>query len=268
MRYLSEHTSNQYLVATHSAHLLDTPGAAVFHVTHDGTSTRVAQAVRTDEVVGVALDLGYLASDLLQTNYTIWVEGPSDRLYWQRWLSLIDDELAPGEHYMIMNYGGKLAKYVSLGNNALKLLEEDLIEIVKLGRHCTVIADSDKPSADAPLSPTLQRLLSEADTSRTAEVLIPECRTVENLIPEQLLMTEVKILHPRKARNAYGSKGDPYAKPINGAGESRFEFSKVSLAHRISEKLTIEDVPEELQAEVTRLANRIRAANGMTPREA
>jgi len=203
MRYLSEHTSNQYLVAAHSAHLLDTPGAAVFHVTHDGTSTRAAQAVGTDDVVSVALDLGYLASDLLQTNYTIWVEVPSDRLYWQRWLSLVDDELAEGEHYMIMNYGGKLVKYVSLGNNALKLLEDDLIEIVRLGRYCTVIADSDKTSAEAPLSSTLQRLKSEAATSRTADVLIPECRTVENLIPEQLLLTEVKSLHPRKAKNAY-----------------------------------------------------------------
>ena len=76
MRFLSEHTSSQYVIATHSAHVLDLPESRIFHVTHDGVSTKVSPAVRSSDVQQVCVDLGYMASDLLQSNYTVWVEGP------------------------------------------------------------------------------------------------------------------------------------------------------------------------------------------------
>jgi predicted ATP-dependent endonuclease of OLD family len=40
VRYLQNKTDNQYFITTHSAHLLDTPGALIFHIRHQsGQST-------------------------------------------------------------------------------------------------------------------------------------------------------------------------------------------------------------------------------------
>jgi len=71
LRYLVEETSNQYFITTHSAHLLDTLGAAIFHVRYqDGQS--YVDSVSTDaSKSSVCGDLGYRASDILQANCII-----------------------------------------------------------------------------------------------------------------------------------------------------------------------------------------------------
>jgi hypothetical protein len=118
MRHLAA-TANQFLIATHSAHLLDTPGAAVLHVTHDGTGIRVSEATRVDDVAAIADDLGYRPADLMLTAYVIWVEGPADRIYYRRWLFLADPSLIDGVHYTLVSYGGSLLNDVTFENNPL-----------------------------------------------------------------------------------------------------------------------------------------------------
>ena len=80
IRYLQQ-TSNQYFIATHSAALIDALDVAVFHVQHNGHHSTVTHVTTLSGRFKVVTDLGYLASDLLQTNCIFWVEGPSDRLY-------------------------------------------------------------------------------------------------------------------------------------------------------------------------------------------
>jgi len=40
-KYLSENTNNQYLISTHSAHLLDMPDTGIFHVRYENGATKV-----------------------------------------------------------------------------------------------------------------------------------------------------------------------------------------------------------------------------------
>jgi predicted ATPase len=57
LRYLKEKTNNQYFFTTHSAHLMDSPGAAIFHVRYqDGVST-VDPVYTASEKSEVCLDL-------------------------------------------------------------------------------------------------------------------------------------------------------------------------------------------------------------------
>jgi hypothetical protein len=45
IQYLQENTDNQYFIATHSASIIDTPGAAVFHVTNSKGETKITKAM-------------------------------------------------------------------------------------------------------------------------------------------------------------------------------------------------------------------------------
>ncbi|ASF48146.1 hypothetical protein CEK71_19915 [Methylovulum psychrotolerans] len=81
IKYLSEETSNQYFFTTHSAHLLDAVEAEIFHVTQFNGASQVEAISSTQQRSAICNDLGYKASDILQTNCIIWVEGPSDRIY-------------------------------------------------------------------------------------------------------------------------------------------------------------------------------------------
>lgn len=269
MRYLAEQTSNQYIIATHSTHVLDTPDGHVFHITHDGQSTRVTGPVRQTEVADVALDLGYLPSDLLQTNYTIWVEGPSDRIYWRKWLALLDTELREGIHYSIMSYGGRLSDSLSLADETHKLPEtdeqdgamNDLVKLLKLGRRCTFIADSDKTSPEDSLSSTLERLSSEAEGTHSVVLLCDWVRTVENHIPRDVFVKACRELYPRAARNLHVKTFDLYSRPFEGIRKG--SYSKVDVARQVCKHLTSEHIGAQLRTEVSELAARIRASNGV-----
>lgn len=264
MRFLAEHTSNQYLIATHSAHILDTPGSSIFHVTHDRASTRVAPAVSTSDVQRICADLGYLASDLLQANYTIWVEGPTDRLYWRRWLQLVDPELVEGVHYAVMVYGGRLVDNVHvLSDSHDEALEQDLIQLLQLGRASTLIIDSDKKSPDAQLHQTVVRLQAEAQEPGSGHVLVCDwVQTVENLIPREILRQAAINAYPEAGRRLHKAD-DPFADPFRGM--KRGTLSKVKVARRVVEQLEREHVQAPLEAEVVGLANKIRVANGFQP---
>ena len=102
MKYLSAETNNHYLISTHSAHLLDTPGAHIFHVRLVDGKTLVENVSTSHAISSVCDDLGYRPSDLLQSNCIIWVEGPSDRIYLNHWIHAIDSSLLEGIHYSIM----------------------------------------------------------------------------------------------------------------------------------------------------------------------
>jgi len=120
LKYLYENTNNQYFITTHSASMIDTKNASIFHVTYDGNESIVKQAISNDDCFMITVDLGYRASDILQSNCIIWVEGPSDRIYLNHWLHTYDSELEEGIHYSIMFYGGRLLNHLSADDNEIK----------------------------------------------------------------------------------------------------------------------------------------------------
>jgi putative ATP-dependent endonuclease of the OLD family len=79
-------------LTTHSSTALDLFGlsknAQIIHVTHDGEAARAATVSAHFDHLGVISELGAKPSDLLQANGIIWVEGPSDCIYINRWLDL------------------------------------------------------------------------------------------------------------------------------------------------------------------------------------
>lgn len=264
MRFLAQKTGSQYIIATHSAHVLDLEGAHIFHVTHDGASTRVAPAVRASEVRRVCQDLGYMASDLLQANYTIWVEGPSDRVYWKKWLEVIAPDLVEGVHFAVMTYGGYLIDGVHILDETEETVE-DLVHLLQLGRECTVIADSDKPSEDAELRQTLLRLKDEADKPGSGHLITCEwVRTVENLLPRDLFRDAVVECHPKAGTVLKGSsEHGPFDEPFHGMNPST--YSKVKIAQKVAPSIGPAAIDDALRGEVEALAARIRLANGFDP---
>lgn len=89
-------------------------------------------------------ELGTKASDILQTNGIIWVEGPSDRIYIKYWLEMwckLNNKVCPIEniHYSFSIYGGSIINHFSLKENDFK----DLIDLLKLNRNAIIVIDND-----------------------------------------------------------------------------------------------------------------------------
>jgi putative ATP-dependent endonuclease of OLD family len=119
LRATSEERHCRFFLTTHSPVDIDyfarDPSAQVLHVTHDRRNaivTTVSDYLRGRSILD---DLDVRASDILQANGIIWVEGPSDRLYLNRWIELWTDRaLREGAHYQILQYGGSLLAHLDV----------------------------------------------------------------------------------------------------------------------------------------------------------
>jgi AAA ATPase domain len=195
IRYLADKTDNQYFITTHSAHLLDTPGAAIFHVRHSEGVSKVESVHTTSEKSHICADLGYRASDLLQANYIVWVEGPSDRIYINHWINAAAPELVEGLHYSIMFYGGRLLSHLSGEERDLEEQEVNkFIDLRSLNRNISIVIDSDRKQEDSSINKTKQRIVKEFNTN-TGFAWVTKGREIENYIEPDLLEEAVKKVH-------------------------------------------------------------------------
>jgi hypothetical protein len=178
-----------FFLTTHSNIPIDIfnadPHAQILHVTHDGESTKVTKASGYVQKRDILDDLGLRASDLLQANAVVWVEGPSDRIYFNRWIEVwTNGELVEGTHYHCMLYGGRLLSHFS-GDDP-ETAPEDLINLLRINRNALLIADSDcKNSKESP-NATKQRLAAEID-SIGGKSWITAGKEIENYIPIEAL---------------------------------------------------------------------------------
>lgn len=267
VRYLANETDNQYLIATHSAHLLDYEAGRVFHLTFGDLGSEVAPAGTPSELAKVCADLGYRPSDLLQSNAVIWVEGPSDRIYLRRWLREVDQDLIEGIHYSIMFYGGGLLRHLTPDDPtepglALEYHEEavnDFISLRRLNRHLVVVIDSDKSSARKRVNPTkdrVRRAFEEGDGPGFA--WITDCYTIENYVPRPLLEEAVSAVHPNWTLLA--DRGI-WVNPLRFRGDRRPD--KVAIARYVTSRWPTDGLQYlRLDRRIKAVLDVIRAANG------
>lgn len=99
-------------------------------------------------------ELGVKASDVLQPNGIIWVEGPSDVIYVRKWLKLYFDKFqkekklikfTEGVHYQLMWYGGpNLAYHMDFLWDSLEAEEaENVVNLPDLNPNCIFLVDAD-----------------------------------------------------------------------------------------------------------------------------
>jgi predicted ATP-dependent endonuclease of OLD family len=267
IRYLMERTDNQYFIATHSAAFIDTPGASVFRVTNDGTQTHVEPVIVKDDRRQLCEDLGYRASDIVQANAVVWVEGPSDRIYIQHWLNAVAPELIEGVHFTIMFYGGGLVRHLTADDDAI----EDFIQLRSLNRNNIVVMDSDKSGPRKALKPSAKRLKDEVDGGGGL-VWITAGREMENYVPTDLLHEALKDRHPRlfKAPCEVGDYEGKYDHAFyfhtstkKASGENIYkQADKVGVARYVCGRPAELDV-WDLAERVQEVASMIRAANDL-----
>ncbi len=189
IRFLRD-TNNQFFISTHSAHLIDASGASIFHL-RMGNGSTIANAAASDlDKFAICNDLGFAASDILQSNCIIWVEGPSDRIYIKRWLELVDPDLKENLHYSIMFYGGRLLSHLT----AIEEVDE-LIRLQRINRNMAIVIDSDQSNAHKPINSTKQRIRDEFKEN-DGFVWITNGREIENYVQPEILAEAIRDVHP------------------------------------------------------------------------
>ncbi len=261
MNYLLADESNRFIVTTHSPTIVNSHGVQVAHVTKlNGVST----CRQLDGMVvarDLLEDLGVRASDLLQSNYVIWVEGPSDRIYVNHWIKKWSDasglSLVEGIHYSVMLYGGKLLNALDASPGCA---DEKLIALFRINCHFCVLMDSDKKSRNARLGKTKRRIIDECEASRALS-WVTWGSTIENYVSASDLTEAIKTVHPGKKWNH--ELNDRYICPLSFKfdGKRSVAPNKIAIA-RAACKAGFEPLGD-CSKQVARLCSAICAANGI-----
>jgi AAA ATPase domain len=257
LRYLVEQTDNQYLIATHSAHLLDSAMASISAVRLEEGRTRVAGAIEPHEVADISAELGARASDLVQANSVIWVEGPSDRTYIRGWLALLEPELVEGIHYSIMFYGGTLLRHLSANDGAV----EEFIRLPRINRNFSIVIDSDRAKQYGRLNATKRRVRAEVEDVSGHKAWVTKGYTIENYVPSELLAEAVQAAHPGATSKWSGSIYQNPLSPLR-IKNRKAKVDKTAIANEVMARWTdATGWPLDLRQQVQNVADLVREAN-------
>lgn len=260
LQYLSDHTSNQYFITTHSPTIMDTRGAEIYHITQKDGESKVTRATSDRSKSDACEDLGYHPSDLLQTNCVIWVEGPSDRIYIKHWLKHAVPEFSEGIHFSIMFYGGRLLSHLSGEENEIAL--DEFISLRKLNKRGVIVIDSDKSVAQSQLNSTKKRLIEEFNKG-PGFAWVTAGREIENYFSEDDLKYGIKEAAPNCTFNSNFEKYDNCLK-ITGERGKDTQASKTDVAHSITQKFPANFEVFDLKKQINNLAKFIKDSNPAT----
>jgi predicted ATPase len=242
MKYLNENIDSQFVIATHSAAILDSVDADVVRIENDGQKTIGQRIGTSSEKYRAVRDLGHSPSELIQTNFAVWVEGPSDRVYINHWIKLIDESLIEGVDYSIVFYGGRVLAQFSFADDG-----SDLVNAVSLSREFAVVIDSDKKTKESTINKTKLRVAEEIK-ALGGLCWITQGREMENYLSnaviEKLAAEDSGITVPK----------DEFAQVLDSEKVKKVDFARRAI------ELASDEWPLDLNKQVAELVGRIRAA--------
>jgi putative ATP-dependent endonuclease of OLD family len=232
-----------FFLTTHSNIAIDMfsrdEQAQIVHVTHDGKKAQVKTAQTYIDNRGILDDLDVRASDLLQANSVIWVEGPSDRLYINRWIELMTGgKLKEGVHYQCIFYGGRLLAHLSAENP--EEYSKSAVSMLRLNKNAAIIMDSDKRKSGDTINNTKARIQEEINQIG-GMVWITDGKEMENYIPSESIAqlfnkSELPVL------DKFEDIADYINKNIGATEGNKFEKGKPQFAANICPLLTKDNI--------------------------
>lgn len=243
-----------FFLTTHSSVALDayanSDNAQIVRVVHDGKEARTTTVGKYFDKLDVVRDLGAKASDLLQANGIVWVEGPSDRIYFNRWVELLSDgKLQEGRDYQCAFYGGSLlARYEALapGEEA-----PESTNMLAVNSNAILICDGDRTAESGKGSKIKRRtglLKKQMEKVPGSYIWITGAKEIESYVPTELLNQHwgKKSIEPIGQYEPFWH--EPTKKnPVKGYFEKHSPtktVDKVSLALDIVPKMTVMNMGE------------------------
>lgn len=203
-------------------------GAQVLHVTKENHESQIKKVDSFFDKKAILDDLAVKASDLFQSNGIVWVEGPSDRMYINRWLEIFcGSKYQEGRDFQYIYYGGRLLSHYSAEDL------ENKINILTTNRNSAVVIDSDKRNKKDQINDTKKRIVREF-ANRKLYCWVTKGKEIENYLP----LDAINKMFPSSQRERKCSLFHSFANYIKPTYPN-FEHDKVEFAKKITPYLTV-----------------------------
>jgi len=260
LAYLQEYSNSNgaiFFITTHSTVAIDQfvgqKDAKLFHVRHDGQFAKVSQVEAYADGHEILRDLDVRASDLLQSNGIIWVEGPTDRLYINKWIEIVSKgRLREGAHYQCVFYGGKLLSHLSADGDLS--LRNELIDLITINKNAAIVIDSDRRKEKGRLNATKTRIKLEFEGIGSM-VWVTKGREIENYVHPAILsslFSDQDSAQPQKLESVMNWV-------LSNPKRKKIAADKITLASKVVERtsedsqLSVLDLEDRLNELVARI---------------
>ncbi len=235
-------------LTTHSSTVLDSfqsdSNVQMYHVTKEDNEIRVKELNNILGKRGCLDDLGIKASDLLQSNGIIWVEGPSDRIYINKWIDLWSSgKYKEGMNYQCVFYGGRLLSNITCDEKNI----DNLINLINVNKNSIILIDSDKTSQTKRINDTKKRIKEEYEKNKQL-CWITSGKEIENYVPKMI----IDEFYEEEVKDEFGQyqKIDEYLDKFKSKEGENFKRAKIEYAKRYAEKMTIDNMKKIMDLNV------------------
>lgn len=249
-------------ITSHSAAIIDMfssrKDACILHVIDNEGDSRVDYVKDIYSHSSILDSLGVRASDLLQANCLVWLEGPSDRVYFNKWIEIeTGGGLHEGVHYQCVFYGGRLLSHFSADESFSEL--SDLVYILRINRRAIIIMDSDRRSEGDSINETKRRIIDEFEKIGGVS-WVTFGREVENYVTSRQIDSMFKTKSDFGRFDAFGGF---LAKAVSVEEEKRFLRDKIRYARELAMIADESDIRNsyDLGDQVLRVVKQIKAWN-------
>lgn len=262
IKLYSENHSAYFFLTTHSNVVIDAFGtyenSQIIHVINDGIKSISSTVISYNQTKHILNDLGIKASDILQSNGVIWVEGPSDRNYLNKWLSIMAPELKEGLHYSLMFYGGKLLANLTFD---FEWFNNDVIPLLKINKNAFVIIDRDGKTINATVNDTKRRISDEIGELNS---WVTKGREIENYLSDKTISKWLLNKHGNKVNftNDKNTKLEDNISNSNTKVKIKYNRSKTVFSSEITEYIEKDSIDVlDLKKNLNNLVEKIKSWN-------
>ena len=242
LKYIEEVSQNEATIflTTHSNTVLDSfqnnDNVQMYHVKKEDELIKLNALDSILGKKGCLDDIGIKASDILQSNGIIWVEGPSDRIYINKWIDLWSNgKYKEGMNYQCVFYGGRLLSNTTFEDENI----DNLVNLMNVNKNSIILIDSDKTSKAKPINATKKRIQQEYEKNNQL-CWITKGKEIENYVPKHIIST----FYDNTIDNDFEQYQtiDTFLNLYKENEGEKFKKSKIKYAKEYIEKMTIDNM--------------------------
>lgn len=246
LKYIEEISQKDATIflTTHSNTVLDSfqnnDNVQMYHVKKESDTIKVMTLDNILGKKGCLDDLGIKASDILQSNGIIWVEGPSDRVYINKWIELWSNgKYKEGMNYQCVFYGGRLLSNTTFEEDNI----DNLINLMNVNKNSIILIDSDKTYQAKPINDTKKRIYEEYERNNQL-CWITKGKEIENYVPKQI----INMFYEKEVNEEFEQYQtiDTFLNKYKVGEGEKFKRSKIKYAQQYVEKMTIDNMRDVL----------------------
>lgn len=246
LKYIEEISQNEATIflTTHSSTVLDSfqnnDNVQMYHVKKENELINLNALDNILGKKGCLDDIGIKASDILQSNGIIWVEGPSDRIYINKWIDLWSNgKYKEGMNYQCVFYGGRLLSNTTFEDENI----DNLVNLMNVNKNSIILIDSDKTSKSKPINTTKKRIQREYKENNQL-CWITKGKEIENYVPKHIIST----FYDNTVDNDFEQYQtiDAFLNLYKENEGEKFKKSKIKYAKEYIEKMTLDNMHDVL----------------------